>query len=59
MEHRWRKRCPLSLDVVVHGRDGLNVPGKTRDVSADGMYIQLAQRVISASSAVEIEFSHN
>jgi len=55
MEHRLKKRCQLSLDVIVRGHDGLSLHGRTRDISPDGMFIQLAWRAKSASNLVEIE----
>jgi len=57
MEHRFKRRCPLSLDVVVRGRDGLTLHGRTRDISLDGMFIQLAPQAVRTSTVVEIELS--
>lgn len=57
LEHRWGKRRQVSLDVVVRGRNGLNLHGRARDVSTEGMFIQLAAQAISTSTVVEIELS--
>ncbi len=57
LEHRWGKRRQVSLDVVVRGRNGLTVHGRIRDISTEGMFIQLAAQTISTSTVVEIEFS--
>ncbi len=57
MEHRLKNRCELSMDVVVHGRDGLALRGKTHDISPDGMFIRLAPDAVSSRKIVEIELS--
>ncbi len=58
MEHRLKNRCELSLDVVVHGRNGLTLHGRTHDISLDGMFIQLARQAVSINKIVEIELPH-
>ena len=55
MEHRWKKRIEGSLDVVVHGLDGLMLHGRIRDISLDGMFIQSTSHTLSKSRVVEIE----
>lgn len=57
LEHRWKKRIEVSLDVVVRGRDGLMLRGRTRDISADGMFIRLATHAVATTTVVEIELS--
>ncbi len=57
MEHRWNRRSRLSLDVVIHGRDGFTLHGSTRDISPGGMFIQLAQPATGISRVVDIEIS--
>jgi len=56
MEHRWKKRRQLSLDVVVRTRNALILHGKSRDISHDGMSIQLAVQAVPINAMVEIEF---
>jgi len=58
LEHRWNKRSPLSQGVVVRGRDGLTLHGKTGDISADGMFIRLAPHALLINTVVEVELSH-
>lgn len=58
MEHRWKKRCRLSLDATVRGHDNLTLHGRSRDISPDGMFIQLTQRAVSTNTIVEIELPH-
>ncbi len=58
LEHRWKKRIEVSLDVVVRGRDDLTLHGRTRDISMDGMFIRLAPDVVPTSTMVEIEVPH-
>ncbi len=59
MEHRLRNRCELSMDVVVHGRDGLTLHGRTHDISPDGMFIRLPGEAVSDRKVVEIEISRD
>jgi len=58
LEHRWKNRIEVSLDVVVHGLDGLMLHGRTRDISLDGMFIQFTPHALSKSRVVEIEIPH-
>jgi len=58
MEHRWKKRIEVSLDVIVRGRDDVTLHGKTRDISVDGMFIRLVQQGVPKSTTVEIEIPH-
>ncbi len=55
MEHRWKERSEVSLDVVVRGRDELVVRGRSQDISPDGMFIRLAGRIPPTGTAVGIE----
>jgi len=57
LEHRWEKRRQVSLDVVVRGRNGLTLHGRARDISTEGMFIQLAPQAVPTSTVVEIELS--
>lgn len=57
MEHRLKKRCQLSLGVIVHGRDNMALQGMACDISTDGMFIQLEQAV-PKNAVVEIELPH-
>ncbi len=58
MEHRLKKRCQVSLDVTVHGRDGTTQQGTARDISTDGMFIQLDQQAMSENAVVKVKISH-
>lgn len=59
MEHRLKKRSQVSLGVTVHGRDGMTQQGTARDLSTDGMFIQLNQQAMSENVVVKIEISHD
>ncbi len=59
MEHRLRERCELSMDVVVHGRNGLALQGRVRDISPDGMFINIPEKVVRANRVVDVELSQN
>ncbi len=56
MEHRWKKRRQLSLDVIFRTCNGLTLRGKSRNISRDGMSIQLAAQAVPLNAMVEIEF---
>lgn len=58
MEHRWKERCPVSLDVVVRDSGGLTLQGRTRDISPDGMFIRIGCQSVSRKTVVEIEIPH-
>lgn len=55
LEHRWRKRSRVSLDVRVCCRDGTTLYGRACDLSPDGMFIRLAGQSLSTSAMVEVE----
>ncbi len=56
LEHRYKKRLQLSLDVVVRWRNGLKLNGKSRDFSTDGVFVQLATpEAVPASTVVKVE----
>ncbi len=59
MEHRLKKRYSLFLNVIVRGHGGLMLHGTTRDLSLDGMFIQLGKQIILANKVVEVEFLHS
>ncbi len=55
MEHRLRSRCELAIDVVVHGRNGLALQGRTRDISPDGMFIRIPDKAVRTNKMVDVE----
>ncbi len=57
LEHRGKKRCRIALDVVVRNRSGLALNGTTRDISTEGMFINLTSKAIAARTMVELELS--
>ncbi len=56
VEHRWKKRRQIVLDVVVRDRTGLSLRGTGRDISNHGMFIRVPPQAVSANKVVEIEF---
>ena len=58
MEHRLKSRRSLSMDVLVRGGNDLTLNGRVRDLSTDGMFIQLTQKVVSTNAMLDIELSH-
>ncbi len=55
MEHRWKKRCIVSMNVVVCFQQGQEVPGVVRDMSGDGMFIEVRPWPGLVNSGVVIE----
>ncbi len=56
MEHRLKNRCKASLSVVVCDHTGSTFEGTTRDISLDGVFIQMAQWDVPESRVVKIGF---
>lgn len=58
MEHRWSKRVPVRLSVaMVYGPLGL-VMGKTRDISAEGMFVETHHVSLFDDEMIEISFTY-
>jgi len=59
MDHRWSKRVPIRLSVVMaYGPLGL-VMGKTRDISAAGMFVETHNVSLFNDEIIEISFSYD
>ncbi len=58
MEHRYQKRTPLSLDVTVLVGDGFKVCGRSRDISIEGMFVELVGQSIPTNTVVDIECAY-
>ena len=58
MEHRYQKRTPLCLDVMVLVGDSLKLRARSRDISTEGMFIELLGQCVPINTAVDIESSY-
>ena len=59
MDHRWSKRVPIRLSVVMtYGPLGL-VMGKTRDISAAGMFVETHSVSLTDDEMIEVSFSYD
>jgi len=55
MEHRCFERKKVLLDAVIRNRRGLVQEGKARDISSEGMYIEVVSQGIRKGSMLDIE----
>ncbi len=59
MDHRWSKRVPIRFSVVMgYGPLGL-VMGKTRDISAVGMFVETHNVSLFNDETIELSFSYD
>ncbi len=58
MEHRYQKRIPLCLDVMVLAGDCLKLRARSRDISTEGMFIELVGERVPINTVVDIEHSY-
>jgi len=56
MERRWHARKSVELDVTVCRGSGEVVHGRTRDLSLEGMFIQVLPGAIAYHDPVELRF---
>ncbi|WP_172600347.1 PilZ domain-containing protein [Sulfurivermis fontis] len=55
MEHRFSYRWPLNLQVALYSRGALVARGVCRNVSRDGMFVQVAPGLLFRNALVEVE----
>ncbi|MGA7802230.1 MAG: PilZ domain-containing protein [Gammaproteobacteria bacterium] len=56
MEHRWSARKPIAMDVEVFYPPIGSVPGRTRDVSMEGMFVHTGGVFLPTHAKVEVSF---
>jgi PilZ domain len=54
VEHRWSKRKPIALDVLVHYRSFGVVRGKARDIGVGGMFVETGAITLNLNALVEV-----
>jgi len=59
MEHRCNERKKVLLDVVIRNRRGLIRQGKARNLSSEGMYIEVVSQGIRKGGMFDIELSND
>ena len=57
MEHRCTRRCKASQDVLIQTRAGIILKGFLRNVSREGMYIQIDTQSIRKLEMIDVELS--
>ena len=57
VEHRWSNRKKLAMDVDLYYPPLGMLNGKTRNISLEGMYVELDGVHIPAQSRLEISFT--
>lgn len=55
MEHRFSSRWPLNLQVALYSRGALVARGVCRNVSRDGMFVQVDPGLLFRNALVEVE----
>lgn len=56
IEHRWSSRREIDLDVNLHYPPVGTINGKTRNISLEGMYVDLKGVRIPPQARLEISF---
>jgi len=57
IEHRWSSRRKIDLDVNLHYPPVGTINGKTRNISLEGMYVDLKGVRIPPQARLEISFT--
>lgn len=57
VEHRWSTRKQLAMDVSLYYPPIGMINGRTRDVSLEGMFVELRGVHIPAQSRLEVSFT--
>lgn len=56
MEHRCADRFEMAFDAWIQRRDGLVLLGKTRNISFDGMFIELCECPLIRNTIVKVTY---
>jgi PilZ domain len=59
MEHRYAGRIEAAQDVVICNMTGINLKGKLRNISRDGMYIRTDAQCIQKGETLDIEMANS
>ena len=57
LEQRWSHRKPISMDVTLYYPPMGTIPGKTRNISLEGMCVDTGGVTLPEHARVEIEFT--
>ena len=57
MEHRCNVRHPVSLDTVIRSRTGDRIPGRIKNISLGGVFIEAGLQRPALNTRVELSFS--
>jgi hypothetical protein len=56
VEHRWSSRKALNLDVSLHYPPVGTISARTRNISLEGMFVELEGVSIPEKSSIEVTF---
>jgi len=56
MEHRYAKRNVENLDVLLHCRRDIVLQGQSRNISTDGIFVELFNSQLKQNNFVEVEY---
>lgn len=56
MEHRWNKRLPIAINVLLYHNSIPVVRCKTRDIGASGLFVETGPVTYARNTILEVEF---
>lgn len=56
MEHRWYKRLPIAINVLLYHNSIPVVRCKTRDIGASGLFVETGPVTYATNTMLEVEF---
>lgn len=56
VEKRWSERKPIRMSVMLHYEPLGSVEGKTRDISLEGMFVEIPDPALPLHAEVEVSF---
>jgi len=57
VERRYSKRCAVHFPVAIRYREGRPFPAKARDLSLEGMFLEVGSLILPRGTLVDLEFS--
>lgn len=57
MDHRWTSRIKCCMNVVIHYSPIGLISGKTRNISLQGMFVEIPNIYLGSDELIEVTFS--
>ncbi len=57
VERRYSGRCPVHFEAAIRYRDGRPFQAQARDLSLEGMFLEIAALILPRGTLVDLEFS--